>query len=100
MAMDGVTLELQPVPQSPTCDPAQPYAVRVRWQALDWPDPKFDFHVERSDGPLWGRQNRAEGETVTDPWARPGLYILLVDRNTRLLAAAQPTPPLVCPRAD
>ncbi len=97
MAMDGVRLVLEALPQEPACDPAQPYALRVRWEALDWPDPKFDFHLERSDGPLWARHNRAEGETVSDPWARPGLFILLVDRNTGLVAAAQPAPPLVCP---
>ena len=57
MALEGVRLTLEPLPQSPVCDPAQPYVVRVRWEARDWPDPRFDFHLERSDGPLWARHN-------------------------------------------
>jgi len=97
IAMDGVTLELEALPQSPACDSAQPYAVRVRWQARDWPDPKFDFHLERSNGSIWARHNEAEGEQVTEAWGRPGLFILMVDRNTRLVVAAQPMPALVCP---
>lgn len=97
MAMDGVSLVLEPLPQEPACDPSKPYAVRVRWEARDWPAPKFDFHLERSDGSIWARHNEAEGEQVTEPWGRPGLFIVMVDRNTRLVVAAQPMPALVCP---
>jgi len=99
MAMEGVRLTLEARPQSPVCDPAEPYVVRVRWEAKDWPDPRFDFHLERSDGQLWARHNSASGEQDSGPWARPGLFFVMVDRETRRVAAATPVPPLICPPA-
>lgn len=94
-AMDGVTLSIEPVAQQP-CDPAKPYAVRVRWSVTDWTDPKFDFHIRSSQGTLWAKHNLAAGEQVSDPFAVPGLWFVMLDRNTRQVVAAQPTPALGC----
>ena len=98
MALDGTSLTLEALPQVP-CDPAQPYAVRVRWAVTDWDTPKFDFHIGRSQGPLWARENRAEGEKDTDAFVTPGTWFVMVDRNSRMVVAATPAPPLVCPSA-
>lgn len=99
MAVEGVRLTLEALPQSPVCDPTQPYVARVRWEVQDWPDPKFDFHIERSDGQLWARHNSASGEQDSGLWARAGMFFVMVDRNTRRVIAAQPVPPLICPPA-
>lgn len=96
MAMEGVELAIEPIPQQP-CDPAQSYAVNVRWTVVDWPDPKFDFHIGSSQGILWTRQNRASGEYSSDAFVTPGMWFVMVDRETRRVVAAQPAPPLQCP---
>jgi hypothetical protein len=98
MALDGTKLSLEPLPQD-ACDPAQPYAVRVRWSVSDWDTPKFDFHLKSSKGQLWARENAAQGEKVSDPFVTPGLWFVMVDRNSRMIVAATPAPPLVCPAA-
>ncbi len=98
MALDGVRFEVEALPQAEgACDPAQPFPARVTWDVTDWTDPKFDFLLRSTNGQLFARHNTAKGEHVTDPYGREGLWILLVDRNTRLLVAAKPVPALVCP---
>ena len=98
MALDGVSFEVEALPQAEgPCDPAQPFPARVTWDVTDWTDPKFDFLLGSTNGQLVARDNTSKGELVTDPWAREGLWILFVDRNTRLLVAAEPVPALVCP---
>jgi len=97
MALDGATLVLESVPQSATeCDPARPFTVRIRWNVKDWPDPKFDIRLRSSLGQMPARANTASGE-VEFSLAHEGLWILLVDRNSKVLVAAQPVPALVCP---
>ncbi len=96
MALDGVKLEVEALPQTP-CDASQPYAARVRWTVSDWADPKFDFHLRSSQGQLWARANTAEGEKTTEMWVTPGLWFVMVDRNGRVVVAATPAPALVCP---
>jgi len=96
MALDGVSLEIRPLPQE-ACDPARPFAVRVSWAVQDWPDPKFDFRLDSSRGQLWARANEASGQQVSDPWAVPGKWFVMVDRNTGVVMAAQAVPPLECP---
>ena len=98
MALDGTTLTVEALPQS-ACDPAQPYAVRVRWRVTDWVEPKFDFHLRSSQGQLWARANDAEGEQTSDPFVTPGLYFVMVDRESRQVVAATPAPALDCPAA-
>lgn len=95
-ALDGTSLILEPIPQA-VCDPAQPYAVRVRWSVSDWAEPKFDFHIGSSKGQLWARVNEAEGESTSDPWVRPGMWFVMLDRESRQLVAATPAPALECP---
>ena len=53
---------------------------------------------------LWGLENGplgypVSGEQDSGPWARPGLFFVMVDRETRRVAAATPVPPLICPPA-
>jgi hypothetical protein len=98
MALDGTSFTVEPLPQQP-CDPAQPYAVRVRWSVADWAEPKFDFHLRSNQGQLWARANEAEGESTSDPFVTPGLYFVMVDRLSRQVVAATPAPALVCPAA-
>ena len=98
MALDGVRFEVEALPQAEgECDPAKPYPARVTWEVRDWVDPKFDFLLRSTTGQLFARHNTASGEHITDPYAHEGLWILLVDRNTRMLVAAQPVPALACP---
>lgn len=98
MALDGVRFEIEALPQGDgRCDPAAPFPARVTWEVTDWVDPKFDFHLRSNMGQLFARHNTASGEHITDPYAEPGLWILLVDRNSRMVVAAQPVPALVCP---
>lgn len=98
MALDGVSFSVEALPQADDrCDPTQPFPARVRWKATDWPDPKFDLRLRSSQGQLFARHNTAEGEQVTDAYAHEGLWILLVDRNSQALVAAQPVPALSCP---
>jgi hypothetical protein len=100
MALDGVRFEIEPLPQGEDrCDPAQPFPARITWEVTDWIDPKFDFHLRSNKGQLFARHNTASGEHVTDPYAVAGLWVLLVDRNSRMVVAAQPVPALVCPTA-
>ena len=100
MALDGVRFEVEALPQSEgDCDPAKPFPARVTWEVSDWTDPKFDFLLRSSKGQLFARHNTAKGQHVTDAYAHEGLWILLVDRNTRLLVAAKPVPALDCPPA-
>ena len=99
MALDGTTLTVEPLPQQP-CDPALPYAVRVRWSVTDWADPKFDFHLRSNQGQLWVRANEAEGESTSDAFVTPGLYFVMVDRISRQIVAATPAPALECPAAS
>jgi len=100
MALDGVRFEVEALPQGEaTCDPAQPFPARVTWEVRDWADPKFDLHLRSSKGQLIARHNTAKGEQRIDAYAHEGLWILLMDRNTRLLVAAKPVPALVCPPA-
>lgn len=99
MALDGATLHIDALPQQP-CDPAQPYAVRVRWSVADWDEPKFDFHIGSSQGQLWARENRAAGEKDSEAWVRPGMWFVMLDRNSRMIVAATPAPSLVCPPAQ
>lgn len=96
MALDGTSLSIEALPQQP-CDPTQPYAVRVRWSVTDWAEPRFDFHIGSSQGQLWARENRAEGEKDTDVWVHPGMWFVMLDRNSREIVAATPAPALVCP---
>lgn len=98
MALDGTSLTIEALPQEP-CDPSKPYAVRVRWAVSDWDTPKFDFHIGSSQGQLWARENRAEGEKDSDAFVTPGLWFLMIDRNGRMVVAATPAPALVCPPA-
>ncbi len=101
IALDGVTFSIEALPQSDEmCDPAKPFPARVRWDVTDWVDPKFDFHLTSNRGQLFTRHNTASGEHVTDPYAYKGLWILLVDRNSRIVVAAEPVPALVCPVAE
>jgi hypothetical protein len=98
MALDGVTFSVEALPAvDGACDPSQPFRARVRWDVQDWGDPRFDLHLRSTQGQLTARYNAASGEHVTDGWAHEGLYILLVDRSSRMLVAAQPVPALVCP---
>lgn len=98
VALDGVQFDIEALPQSAgACDPAKPYPARVTWEVIDWADPKFDFLLRSTAGQLFARHNTAKGEHVTDAYAHDGLWILMVDRNTRMLVAAKPVPPLVCP---
>ena len=97
-ALDGTTFTVDPLPQSP-CDPSKPYAASVRWSVTDWDDAKFDILLESSTGPLWARENRAQGEKRTDAFVRPGLWFVMLDRNSRIVVAATPAPELVCPEA-
>ncbi|MGL6289653.1 MAG: hypothetical protein ACRC2H_03085 [Silanimonas sp.] len=99
MALDGTSLIIEPLPQQ-ACDPGQPYKVRVRWAVTDWDNPKFDFHVGSSQGQLWARENDAEGEKVSDPFVTPGMWFVMVDRNSRLVVAATPAPALICPEPE
>lgn len=100
MALDGVRFEVEALPQAEgACDPAKPFPARVTWDVTDWTDPKFDFLLRSTKGQLFARHNTAKGEHITDPYAHEDLWILLVDRNTRLLVAAKPVPALVCPKA-
>ncbi len=98
MALDGATLAIEALPQDP-CDPTQPYAASVRWSVTDWDDAKFDILLESSTGQLWARENRAQGEKRTDAFVRPGLWFVMLDRNSRIVVAATPAPELVCPEA-
>lgn len=101
MALDGVRFEVDALPQSDTaCDPSKPFPARVTWAVTDWVDPKFDFHLRSTKGQMFARHNAASGEHVTDPYAHEGLWILLVDRNSRTLVAAKPVPALVCTPAS
>ena len=98
MALDGVSFEVEALPQAEgDCDPAKPYPARVTWAVADWTDPKFDFLLRSSKGQLFARHNTSKGEHVTDAYAHDGLWILMVDRNTRTLVATKPVPPLLCP---
>ncbi|GAB3732870.1 hypothetical protein GCM10028794_09980 [Silanimonas algicola] len=98
MALDGVRFGIEALPQPDgACDPAKPFPVRVTWEVTDWIDPKFDLFLRSSKGQLVARHNTSVGEHVTDPYAREGLWILLVDRNTGLLVATTPVPALSCP---
>jgi len=100
MVLDGVSFEVEALPQAEgDCDPAKPFPARVIWDVTDWTDPKFDFMLRSTNGQLFARHNTAKGEHITDPYAHEGLWILLVDRNTRLLVAAKPVPALACPPA-
>jgi hypothetical protein len=96
MALDGASLEITPVPQA-ECDPGKPFSVRVAWSVIDWPDPKFDFRLGSSKGQLWARVNQAKGEQTSDPWAVPGQWFVMLDRNSGVVVAASPVPPLECP---
>lgn len=98
MALDGSELLVEALPQQP-CDPDEPYAIRVRWSVSDWDDPKFDFRFRSSQGQLWARENRAGGEMVSGAFVRPGLWLLMVDRNSGMVVAATPAPALACPDA-
>ncbi len=98
-AEPGVEFTLQPIAQE-SCDPAQPYSVRVRWDVKDMDNPKFDFRLDHLNGQLPARSNDAKGKFDTDPWARPGQWFLIVERTSgRALAAAQ-VPPLSCSAND
>lgn len=102
MALDGVAFTVEALPPdaaTSACDPARPFRARVRWTVQDWADPKFDLHLRSTQGQLVARYNAPTGEHVTGEWAYAGLYVLLVDRNSRLLVAAAPVPPLACPAA-
>lgn len=100
IALDGVKFDIEALPQSAGgCDPAKPFPARVTWDVTDWTDPKFDFLLRSTKGQLFARHNVAKGEHVTDAYAHEGLWILMVDRNTRVLVAAKPVPPLRCPAA-
>ena len=96
MALDGVTLSLESVPQD-TCDSNQPFAVKVSWEAIDWDVPKFDFRLGSTEGQLWARHNTARGEQTSDAFGRPGMWFVMVDRESGLLVAVSQVPPLVCP---
>lgn len=96
MALDGASLEITPLPQA-ECDPGKPYSVRVAWSVVDWPDPKFDFRLDSSKGQLWARANEAKGQQVSDPWAVPGKWFVMVDRNSGVVVAASAVPALECP---
>ena len=98
-ALDGATLTLEPIPQA-ECDAAQPYAVKVRWSVTDWAEPRFDFHIGSTKGQLWARVNEAEGESTTDPWVTPGMWFVMIDRESRQMVAATPAPALECPAAE
>jgi hypothetical protein len=98
MALDGVTFTLEPEPQE-HCDPNQPFAVKVQWDVIDWDVPRFDFRLGSSEGQLWARHNTARGEQTTELFGRPGLWFVMVDRESGLLVAANKVPPLVCPEA-
>lgn len=96
MALDGVTLTLEPEPQE-HCDPNQPFAVKVQWDVIDWDVPRFDFRLGSTEGQLWARHNTARGEQVSALFGRPGLWFVMVDRESGLLVAASQVPPLQCP---
>ena len=98
-ALEGTTLVLEPMPQA-ECDPTQPYAVKARWSVADWAEPKFDFHIGSTQGQLWARVNAAEGESTTDAWVTPGMWFVMLDRESRQMVAATPAPALVCPAAS
>jgi len=95
-ALEGVRLTLEPIPQA-ECDPTQPYAVRAHWSVADWAEPKFDFHIGSTQGQLWARVNEAEGEHVSDPWVRPGMWFVMLDRESRQMIAATPAPSAASP---
>lgn len=99
MALDGTSLTVEALPQE-RCDPDDFYAVRVRWKVTDWGQPRFDFHLDSTKGKLWARENRTEGEKDSTAFVRPGMFFVLVDRNSRMMVAATPAPPLVCPSPD
>ena len=96
MALDGVTLKLEPEPQE-RCDPTQPFAVKVSWDVIDWDVPRFDFRLGSTEGQLWARHNTARGEQTSDAFGRPGMWFVMVDRESGLLVAVSQVPPLVCP---
>ena len=97
-ALDGVSLVVEPLAQA-ECQADAPYAVRVRWNVIDWGDPKFDFHIGSTKGTLWSRVNTAAGEQTSDAFVRPGTWFVMLDREGRQLVAATPAPALACPEA-
>ncbi len=96
---EGVEFEVSPDREA-ACGPDQFFQAKLRWNVRDFDDAKLDIKVGSSDGKLFARVNKAQGEELTERWVTTETWFVLVDRSSgQVLAAAQSEAP-VCDRPD
>ncbi|HEY2346950.1 MAG TPA: hypothetical protein VGH80_13915 [Xanthomonadaceae bacterium] len=94
--VEGVTLKLDP-PAAPDCKPSTNYRAVLTWTVDPNDTPKTDVRLDSPTGKLFARSNDSKAHAETGDWVRPGMWFMLVDRQSGKLLGAVQAGPKPCP---
>lgn len=94
--VEGVTLKLDP-PAAPDCKPGTTYRATLTWSVDPNDPPKTDVRLDSPTGKLFARSNDSKAHAETGPWVVPGMWFLLMDRQSGQLLGAVQAGPKPCP---
>lgn len=93
---EGVTLKLDP-PAAPDCKPTTHYRAELTWSVSASDTPKTDVRIVSPTGTLFARSNDNKAHAETGDWVTPGMWFLLLDRQSGQLLGAVQAGPKPCP---